>query len=232
MEEDRQRQEEEVRLRSAAEALQASEMEKIMRDASNWEQVVEKFSDRVAPSSNPNAGVDSDHLVIVDLVRQLFWNLDEKVIEQVLSNNDWDTRAVIPTLQDMSIKKFKEDMKAKFPTLDPGQVESVVVAHYPDQSSSLSQLASLANHQDQIRLLERALAESTARLQKANEQADQLAANMAAAEERRAQQQRQIANMPPNGRVFMQTTQYPASAFPYTSTTPSYATQQFSSQNK
>ena len=48
------------------------------------------------------------------------------------------------------------------------------MTHYPDQSSALMQLSALANHANQIQLLERALAESDARLKAALAQALQV----------------------------------------------------------
>lgn len=79
------------------------------------------------------------------------------------------------------------------------------MTHYPDQSSALMQLSALANHANQIQLLERALAESDARLKAALAQVDQLSATMASAYARRAQQSAQLASMPPSERAFMQT---------------------------
>lgn len=69
----------------------------------------------------------------------------------------------------------------------------------------MTQLAVLANHTNQIQLLERALAESKARLDIAVQQVDNLSAQMAGAYGKRLEQQEQLARLPPNERNFMQT---------------------------
>lgn len=67
----------------AAEAIPASEVEGLIQGASNWDQVLERFSGHVKPNPNADSSTDAEHMVTIDLTHQLFWNLEEKVIEQV-----------------------------------------------------------------------------------------------------------------------------------------------------
>lgn len=69
----------------------------------------------------------------------------------------------------------------------------------------MTQLASMANQANNVKLLERALAESDARLKQALAQANDLSARVATAYQKRAEQQQQLAALPPQERAFMQT---------------------------
>lgn len=59
-----------------------SEIESLVKDASDWNQVLERFADHVTPAAADTTAKD-DRMAVLDLVQQLYWNLDEKIIEQV-----------------------------------------------------------------------------------------------------------------------------------------------------
>lgn len=65
--------------------MAASEIESLVSGASDWNEVLARFSDKVTPQAPEvqSSSLPEEKVVVVDLVQQLYWNLEEKVIEQV-----------------------------------------------------------------------------------------------------------------------------------------------------
>lgn len=73
-------------MKKATEAMKASEIESLIAGASDWNQVLERFADRVSPTQTTpttSSALPEEKLIVVDLVKELYWNIEEKVIEQV-----------------------------------------------------------------------------------------------------------------------------------------------------
>lgn len=84
--------------------MKASEIESLIAGASDWNQVLERFADRVTPTQTTpttSAALPEEKMIVVDLVKELYWNIEEKVIEQVMGSS-W-----LPTNCDQGVESPK-----------------------------------------------------------------------------------------------------------------------------